>query len=99
MGDELRLVENWQETWGWFLASTPPWTPHLIGAIGVGLAVFGLWKVATGSLGGGGKRVGMSAMVLFAIISLAPGPVIGLLLRVAELLITLVASLVNQISS
>ncbi|WP_241681093.1 hypothetical protein [Pseudactinotalea terrae] len=98
MGSELTLVENWRETWVWFLASTPAWTPKLIAAIGVGLAAVALFHIAKGSMGGGGKRAGIGATVLFLIICLAPGPVISLILKLVELLIGVVISFADHLS-
>lgn len=98
MGSELMLDENWRETWSWFLASTPGWTPKLIAFVGVALAAFGLWKIATGNMTGGGKRVGIGATLLFMVITLAPGPVVSIILRFIELVIGLVVSFVNHVS-
>lgn len=98
MGSELMLDENWRETWAWFLASTPDWTPKLIAAIGVGLAALALWKIASGSMSGGGKRAGIGATLLFLVITLAPGPIVSLILKFAELVIGLVVSFVDHVS-
>lgn len=99
MGSELMLDENWRETWAWALASTPEWFPRLLGLIGVGLAVYGLWKIASSGAGRGGKGVGIGAMVLFAVIALAPGPVISVMLRLAEVVISLFTSLVGHFTA
>jgi hypothetical protein len=94
-GGSFGLSGTWQETWAWFMTTSPQMRyPIAVAAVAAAVVICVTAAMKVGSRGG--KLASFCAAALVAAAGLAPGPVIGAILSVVDWALTAATGFFNR---